>query len=243
MTDTVKFDKGNIKMIAHRGLSGIETENTAVAFVAAGNRSYYGIETDVRITADGQFVILHDNVTGRLSEKSLEAEKSNLSDLKSILLNDREDGTPGNHIRIAELDDYLKICRRYGKVCVLEIKSIFGKEELLKLMEAAQKRDWLENVIFISFYVENLYELRKIAPEGTRLQFLCGELSDEIIDSLSANKIDIDIHYPTLLSHPEYMEKFRKGGLEVNCWTCDDPGDGALLKQLGVDFITSNILE
>ena len=39
--DTIKIDKNNVKLIAHRGVSGIERENTAAAFVAAGNRSYY----------------------------------------------------------------------------------------------------------------------------------------------------------------------------------------------------------
>ena len=43
--NTIKFEKGNVGVVAHRGLSGIERENTASAFVAAGNRSYYGIET------------------------------------------------------------------------------------------------------------------------------------------------------------------------------------------------------
>lgn len=52
--DTIKIDKNNVKLIAHRGVSGIERENTAAAFVAAGNRSYYGIETDVHVTKDGK---------------------------------------------------------------------------------------------------------------------------------------------------------------------------------------------
>ena len=34
--NTVKFDKKETKIIAHRGLSGIEKENTNAAFVAAG---------------------------------------------------------------------------------------------------------------------------------------------------------------------------------------------------------------
>ena len=46
---TVQFNKGEIKMIAHRGLSGLERENTCPAFVAAGVKSYYGIETDVLV--------------------------------------------------------------------------------------------------------------------------------------------------------------------------------------------------
>ena len=54
-------DKGQTKLIAHRGVSGLECENTAAAFVAAGNRSYFGIETDIWRTADGQFLCNHDD--------------------------------------------------------------------------------------------------------------------------------------------------------------------------------------
>ena len=65
--DTIKIDKKNVKMIAHRGVSGLETENTCAAFIAAGNRSYWGIETDLYRTADGRFVVFHDSTTMRLS--------------------------------------------------------------------------------------------------------------------------------------------------------------------------------
>ena len=52
--------KGSVQMIAHRGVCGLERENTAAAFVAAGNRSYFGIETDIHETSDGKFIIIHD---------------------------------------------------------------------------------------------------------------------------------------------------------------------------------------
>ena len=46
--NTIKVtNAGSVEFIAHRGLSGLETENTCAAFVAAGNRSHVGIETDV----------------------------------------------------------------------------------------------------------------------------------------------------------------------------------------------------
>lgn len=65
--DTVKIKSNLVNMIAHRGLSGLERENTFPAFVAAGNRSYFGIETDVRKTKDGKFIIIHDNNIDRVS--------------------------------------------------------------------------------------------------------------------------------------------------------------------------------
>jgi glycerophosphoryl diester phosphodiesterase len=37
--DTIKIAKNNVKMVAHRGLSAIELENTNAAFIAAANRS------------------------------------------------------------------------------------------------------------------------------------------------------------------------------------------------------------
>ena len=64
--DTVKVQSGNAKMVAHRGLSGIELENTCAAFVAAGNRGYYGIETDIQRTKDGVLVLHHDDTLERI---------------------------------------------------------------------------------------------------------------------------------------------------------------------------------
>ena len=79
--DTLKFNKNNVKVIAHRGLSGIETENTNSAFVAAGNRSYWGIETDVHKTVDGVYVVFHDDNTGRVANKDLVVEEATYKEL------------------------------------------------------------------------------------------------------------------------------------------------------------------
>ena len=56
--NTIKINSGKTKIIAHRGLSGIEKENTCSSFVAAGNRSYFGIESDVHVSKDGEFIII-----------------------------------------------------------------------------------------------------------------------------------------------------------------------------------------
>ena len=59
--DTIKIRKKQCELIAHRGLSGLEKENTAAAFIAAGNRkSYFGCECDIHPTKDGIYVICHD---------------------------------------------------------------------------------------------------------------------------------------------------------------------------------------
>ena len=61
-TQTTDFrNRGEwVQMIAHRGLSGLALENTNEAFLAAAKRNFYGIETDVRITKDGKFILCHE---------------------------------------------------------------------------------------------------------------------------------------------------------------------------------------
>ena len=100
--DTIKLKSGNVKMIAHRGLSGVERENTYPAFVAAGNRSYYGIETDVHKTADGNFVIIHDETTERVSlgKVNINVETSDYVQLENIVLPDFDESMGRQDIRI-----------------------------------------------------------------------------------------------------------------------------------------------
>lgn len=50
-------------MIGHQGIHHLEVGNTCSGFVAAGNRTYRGIETDVHVTADGQYIIIYDDNT------------------------------------------------------------------------------------------------------------------------------------------------------------------------------------
>ena len=109
MKTTVKINSKNTKTVAHRGVSGLERENTNQAFIAAGNREkYYGIETDVHRTADGKYVCIHDSNTARVSGVDMNVEQSTLDRLQSVLLYDT-DGTPRNDLRIPTLQDYINI--------------------------------------------------------------------------------------------------------------------------------------
>ena len=123
--NTKKFEKKSTRVIAHRGLSGIEVENTCAAFVAAGNRSYYGIETDIYRTADGHFVIGHDDNYTRLSGEEIFLEKKTLEELQAVVFFDK-DGTKNRvDLRPATLENYLNIVKKYEKHAVLELKSDF----------------------------------------------------------------------------------------------------------------------
>ena len=238
--NTKKFDKKETKLVAHRGLSGIETENTASAFVAAGNRSYYGIETDFHRTADGKFIISHDQSLKRVSGEDIDVEAVSLAVAQQVVLLDM-DGTKGRaDLRAPSLENYISICKKYEKHCVLELKSIFTEEETASYIELIRGLGYLEHVTFISFYYENLVKIRAYYPEAS-VQFLFSELTDEIAENVKRDRFDVDAYFKTLTK--EAIEDFHKAGLVVNCWTVDTKEDGERMAEWGVDFITSNILE
>ena len=238
--NTIKFDKKNALVVAHRGLSGIERENTNAAFVAAANRSYYGIETDFHRTADGKFIISHDQSLKRVSGENIDVEAVSLAVAQQVVLFDM-DGTKGRaDLRAPSLENYISICKKYEKHCVLELKSVFTEEETAAYIELIRGLGYLESVTFISFIYENLVKIRTIYPEAS-VQFLFSELTDEIAENVKRDRFDVDAYFRTLTK--EAIEDFHKAGLKVNCWTVDDPADGARMADWGVDFITSNILE
>ena len=67
------------------------------------------------------------------------------------------------------------------------------------------------------------------------------EVTEELVQRLVDNKLNLDIYYPRL--NREVVEKLHANGILVNCWTCDKPEDAEKLIEMGVDYITSNILE
>ena len=237
--NTIKFNKGNTLVVAHRGVSGLETENTCAAFVAAGNRTYFGVETGVYRTADGKFIINHDGNLKRIAGEDLSVEQVSFDVLRAAVLYDK-DGVKRGDLHLASVDEYVRICKKYGKICVLELKSDFTNEEIARLCAMIEALDYLDGVIFIAFNIENLKKVRALYPEQP-CQFLTGDVSDGMVKLLSDLKMDLDVHYASLTK--ERVDAFHQAGIKINCWTVDNAADGERLAAWGVDYITTNILE
>ena len=239
--NTIKINKEHVHMIAHRGLSGLEKENTCAAFVAAGNReSYFGIETDVHRTADGQFVVFHDDNTARVGVDSLVIEDSSFETLRKLQLTDIDGKRGRSDLLIPTLEEYIGICKKYEKHCVLELKNQFKAADVYKVVAAIDKLGYLEHVTFISFQLKNLVFLRRRYPEQPA-QYLLDKWDEGSLDVLKKYNLGLDIRYTSLTK--EIVDQVHAAGLEVNCWTVNTKEDGEALVKMGVDYITTNILE
>ncbi|MBR7185809.1 MAG: hypothetical protein IKD37_09420 [Clostridia bacterium] len=238
--NTIKIDKKTCLMVAHRGCSGLERENTNAAFVAAGNRSYWGIETDIHYTADGKYILYHDNSTPRLCIDEMVVEKTTFDTLRSLTLIDLDGKKGRSDLRMPTLEEYIGICKKYEKVAVLELKNAFPREQVHEICAAIEAMDYLQNTVFIAFSYENLVYLREKYPTQPA-QFLTKAYTDDLIDLLKAQNLDLDIRASALTE--ENVAALKAAGIRINCWTVNDPEEAERLIAWGVDYITTNILE
>lgn len=233
---TVKIDKRAALMVAHRGLSAINTENTLPAFEYAGTRSHYGVECDVHITKDGKYVIFHDDDTGRLCDKKLAIEESAFAELRALKFNDDMSGK----LCIPTLEEFLEIVAQSGKHAFIELKRLMPERNIREIIDICARKYDLNNITFISFELDNLVAVRRKDNSVSAMYLTC-EINDDVINALLAHGLGLDVYWERLT--PENIELLHSHGVAVNCWTCDDKTVAERLVALGVDYITTDILE
>ena len=111
----------SVKYIAHRGCPRRELENTVESFIAAGNKKYYGIESDVTMISDGNVIIYHDDDLKRLAGISKQTRELTIEEAKLIKLTGK--GTYHTYdYKIPSPLEYIRICKHYDKVPVIDVK-------------------------------------------------------------------------------------------------------------------------
>ena len=228
-----------VQTVAHRGASGLTLENTVQAFELAGQKDYYGIEADVRVTADGKYIMVHDSDLKRIAGLDIEIEETDFETLRALRFKDPYADTD-EEFSLPSLDEYIEICVRYDKQAVLELKGDMTLDEVCGVVAVVESFGWLERTIFISFSSENLLHVRTAYPTASA-QYLIEEWTDENINFMIENQIDASLRWDLVKSRR--VKKLHNAGLKVNCWTVDGRLCAAAMVMCGVDFITTNILE
>ena len=150
------------------------------------------------------------------------------------------DGNPRSDLVLPSLAEYIRICKKYDKQSILELKNHMEPEHIAGIVEIIRTEGWLERTTFISFDLPNMLCLRQLLPQQP-LQYLVSAITDDLLDTLVSNRLDLDIRFPNLTR--EFLDACHQKGVEVNVWTVDTVDNALRLADWGVDYITSNILE
>ncbi|MCT2589353.1 glycerophosphodiester phosphodiesterase [Streptomyces sp. N2-109] len=248
-----------ISVIAHRGASEAVPEHTLSAYRKAIDDGADALECDVRLTADGHLVCVHDRRINRTSNGRGAVSALELADLAELDFGSWKHGQSAQHGKdphespdsedpertsVLTLDRLLQLIAEAGRPVGLAIETKHPtrwagqvEERVLALLDHYRLTT---PVRIMSFSARSLHRVRIAAPELPTvylMQLLLPRLRDGRLPP------GVRIAGPSmriLRAHPTYVERAHRAGHEVHVWTVDDPVDVALCARLGVDAVITN---
>ena len=237
-------------IVGHRG-SQWGVENTRAAFINGAEAGAWGLECDIRVDADGTFVISHDDSYKRLGGPETKiADMSTQQVLSTRLTSKRHGityaGTP------CTLGEFLDICNERNVVPVVEVKictNIHSNTDaenepmfdgIPALINLIDQKGLTDRVVIISFMPGVVDFIHRHYPDVT-VQVLAGDEDgsiDQWVDWCIEHNMDLDAVHSIVTK--DAVDRMHAAGLKVNVWTVDRVEDFERVKAAGVDFITTN---
>jgi len=202
--------------VAHRGDSARAPENTLPAYRAASRAGVVRWELDVRFTADGVPVLMHDRWVGRTTDGTGRVATLTLAQVRALDAGSWFDPRFAG-VRVPTLGQLLSLGRRLDALLLVELKTLPSPAQLTRVLELIAAHRMTDRVRVTSFDEETVLAVRRAAP-GLRTALIVrrGFRAPETV--LRYGKTYLAHHY-TITA--ERMRLWRQAGIEVRPWTVD----------------------
>jgi glycerophosphoryl diester phosphodiesterase len=210
-------------VIAHRGASACETENSLAAFRAAGRLGADAVELDVHTTADGALVVHHDEMLGHHHLAHCRLEEVRQQRLAN-----------GEHV--PTLEEALAVILP-AMSAFIEVKSLAPRWDQ-RLFEAIERSEAPHKVAVHSFDHRIVHRLGEERPHMHR-----GVLSSSY--PVHPARVMEDADADALWQHAPLVDealvsKVHAAGGVLYAWTVDQPEMIQRLLAMGVDGLCTN---
>jgi glycerophosphoryl diester phosphodiesterase len=228
---------------AHRGACAYAPENTLESFQLALKQGAKLIEFDVKLSADKNVVVIHDQTVDRTTDGKGKVNQLTVSEIKKLdagfWFDDKFTG-----VKVPTLDEVFEIL---GKQLFMNVEltnyaspfdGLVDKVALLVKNHGMEKR-----IIISSFFPTNLIRAKRLLPEVPRGQLVLPGKAGWW-QRLWGGLIDVQANHPyTLDVTDDSVAKAHHHGRLVHVWTVNNPKDMLRLCALGVDgFFTDDPL-
>ncbi|MBC2864537.1 glycerophosphodiester phosphodiesterase [Streptomyces mexicanus] len=214
----------NFLTIGHRGVMGVEPENTLRSFVAAERAGLDVIELDLHLSKDGALVVIHDAEVDRTTDGSGAVADKTLAELRAL--------DAGRGERIPVFEEVLDAVRAPLQA---EIKDVAAAKALAEVMH---RRDLVSRVEVLSFHDEALTEISRLVP-GVRTALVADHYGPEVVErarAAGAGTLVLNIRRLTL----EIVEQARAADLRVIGWVVNTLDQLRLARALELDGATTD---
>ena len=229
------------RILAHRGGRAEQEENTLAAFRATYEAGCAGFETDIHITADGQYLIMHDHTLERLTDGQGRIEQSQSGYIRTLKT---KQGHPV--LFLDELLDYFKGCKALYVEWEMKTNEqdyptpLLHKycDEVYAKVMAAKPADAL--YVFSSFDPRALIYIQQQHPEAEVMLITgkpCTQETVDLVKALGLHRVAATLN-GTSRSGVKYA---HDKNVLVNLWPGTTPEDTHLAYLLGADYLCTDI--
>lgn len=225
------------RAIAHRGEPVQHRENTLPAVLAALDLGADLVEIDVKITSDGEVVLLHDATLQRLWGRPGAIGDVSLDDLSDLTL-------PGESVRgIPTLQETLDLLGGTHAGLLIDMDAADWAEPSLRVVQEVVRAGGISHgQIVWCGRIEPLLIIRAGDPDARIfLSWDEGNADGEPPPDDAVRALTPEVynpHYPMIT--PEVINWAAERGMATGCWTVDDESLMIKLLDLGVSTMISN---
>ncbi|MFG3201235.1 glycerophosphodiester phosphodiesterase [Streptomyces sp. NPDC048192] len=217
----------NFLTIGHRGVMGVEPENTLRSFVAAQDAGLDVIELDLHLSKDGALVVMHDDEVDRTTDGTGPIADKTLAELRAL--------DAGRGERVPVFEEVLEAVRTPLQA---EIKDAAAARALAAVMH---DRDLVGRVEVSSFHDDAIAQITRLVP-GVRTALIASRYGTDVVEravAVGAATVCLNIRRLTL----EVVEHARGSGLRIIGWVVNTQDHLRLVRALELDGATTDFPE
>lgn len=221
-------------VIAHRGASGTQPENTLAAFERAVKVGTKMIELDIHLCKSGELVVIHDTRVNRTTNGHGLVSHKTLSQLQEL--------DAGNDEKIPTLREVFELVDGKTKINI-ELKGNSVVAETVKLIkyQIRNKNQTTGDFVISSFHHDQLKEFHALMPEMP-----IGILYEhhpigyqKLAAELQATSINLSIKHV----NEKLVQEIHQNGLQLWVYSVNSVEDFEKMKTMGVDAVFTNFPE
>ena len=244
-------------MVAHRGASHDNAEHTLGAYVAALEAGAEGLECDVRLTADGHLVCVHDRDLRRTASQRRVVSTMELAELSELDVvswknpwADLDDEAPDRDEsldRVLTLRRLLEMVADYDRRVEVAVETkhptrYAGLVEK-RLVEMLRDFGWDRAgapVRVMSFSYTALQRVERHAPEVPLVQLVDRAQVWPMLRRAIGKDWIVGPSITELREHPKLGARIARTGHDIHVWTVNTPEDLQICLDLGVKAVITD---
>ncbi|CAG6392508.1 glycerophosphodiester phosphodiesterase [Streptomyces cocklensis] len=213
--------------VGHRGVMGVEPENTLRSFRRAEQAGLDQVELDLHLhlSKDGALVVMHDAEVDRTTDGSGLIRDLTLAEIRTL------DAGLGERVPVFE-----EVLDAVDRPIQAEIKDTAAARALA---DTLRERGATERVSVLSFHDDALAEIHSLLPDVPTV-LVAGKLGPDIVpraQAVGARLVSLDLTQLNL----DVVRRCQAAGIAVMAWTVNTAQDWALARALRLDGVATDL--